>query len=238
MYFPWVGMFEQMCLADDYVDYVDVAFSKGSFTNRVQVKTSAGSKWLTLPLNGMRLGMPIHEIMLDERQNWRRKHRATLAQAYAKAPFVREMLELVDEVFAETNGTLVDVTQRSMRAAHRYFEFDSPRRFHDSRILGGEGTSSQRVLDIVRQLGGARYVTGHGAVHYLDHELFESHGVDVHYMDYRMLEYPQQHPPFTPYVSILDLIASLGKKGRRVIVSQTKSWREMKNDCLVANEHT
>ena len=40
MLFPWVGMFEQVALADVFVHYDDVQFSKGSFTNRVQLKTA------------------------------------------------------------------------------------------------------------------------------------------------------------------------------------------------------
>ena len=40
MLFPWVGMFEQIRLADVYVHYTDVQFSKGSFVNRVQIKTA------------------------------------------------------------------------------------------------------------------------------------------------------------------------------------------------------
>ncbi len=238
MYFPWVGMFEQLCLADDYVDYADVAFSKGSFTNRVQVKTAAGSSWLTLPLQTVRQGQTINEIALNERQNWRRKHRATLAQAYAKAPFVSEMLTLVDEVFDESSNLLGDVAMRSMLVAHHFFSFDRPFRFHRSAELGVVGASSERVLKIVRLLGGNRYVTGHGAKNYLDHAIFEVSGVRVDYMDYRKVEYPQMHPPFTPFVSILDLVANLGKEGRRVIVSQTRPWREMLNQTEIPNEHT
>ncbi|MBC8123824.1 MAG: WbqC family protein, partial [Gemmatimonadaceae bacterium] len=52
MLFPWIGMFEQICLADVYVHYDDVQFSKGSFSNRVQVKSASGSKWITVPLIG------------------------------------------------------------------------------------------------------------------------------------------------------------------------------------------
>ena len=35
MLFPWVGLLEQIMLADVLVNYADVQFSKGSFTNRV-----------------------------------------------------------------------------------------------------------------------------------------------------------------------------------------------------------
>jgi hypothetical protein len=33
MFFPWVGMLEQLKLADTYVHYDDVQFEKGSFSN-------------------------------------------------------------------------------------------------------------------------------------------------------------------------------------------------------------
>lgn len=43
MFFPWVGFLEQLKLVDVYVFYDDVQFSKGSFTNRVQVKATDAS---------------------------------------------------------------------------------------------------------------------------------------------------------------------------------------------------
>ena len=98
MYFPWVGMFEQIRLADRYVDYSDVAFSKGSFTNRVQVKSANGIVWLTIPIS-LKFGDSICDILVDEQQNWRKKHRNTFAQAYAKAHYINDALAIIDEVF-------------------------------------------------------------------------------------------------------------------------------------------
>lgn len=225
MYFPWVGMFEQLRIADVFVDYTDVAFSKGSFTNRVQVKTSNGVCWLTLPLKDLRMGQAIAEVRLDERRNWRRNHRATLAQAHARAPFVGEMLALFDEVANSTGDLLSDVAVASMRVVHRYFEMDRPIEFHRVSDLGIDGHGSERVLGIVKSLRGDRYVTGHGALAYLDHDAFDAAEIAVEYMDYRKTEYPQQHPPFIPYVTILDLVANLGKEGRSLLSSESIGWR-------------
>jgi hypothetical protein len=227
MYFPWVGMFEQLRLADVYVDYSDVAFSKGSFTNRVQIKTQTGVQWLTLPLNAIKLGQNIADITLDERQNWRKKHRSSLAQSYARAPFAKEMLGLVDEVLAIESTSLADIANTSMRVVHRYFNLDHPREFHRSADLAIGGASTDRVLAIVKHFEGTRYITGHGAKNYLDHALFDSQGVAVEYMEYDKREYSQLHPPFTPFVSILDLIANTGQKGLQYIASGTRPWREV-----------
>ncbi len=74
MYFPWVGMFEQIRLADVYVHYGDVQFSKGSFTNRVQIKTAQGIKWLTVPLKDVSIGQVIDEVRINASVDWRRQH--------------------------------------------------------------------------------------------------------------------------------------------------------------------
>jgi hypothetical protein len=78
----------------------------------------------------------------------------------------------------------------------------------------------------VQRFGGNVYVTGHGARNYFDHELFERHGISVEYMDYQKIPYPQLHGAFTPYVTILDLIANCGAESMAYLQSGTVRWRE------------
>jgi hypothetical protein len=226
MFFPWVGMLEQVALSNVYVHYADVQFSKGSFTNRVQVKTQLGSRWLTVPLAGLRFGQRIDEVRIHTAQDWRVMHRALLESAYEASPYRQDMLNLVDSVYSHPYETIAELSDASLMALCAYFDIKRERRFVDASVLGIAGASSRRVLDIVHAVGGTHYVTGHGARHYLDHALFEAEGIEVSYMDYRLLPYPQLHGPFTPYVSALDLVANMGPEGRRVICSGTKDWKK------------
>lgn len=226
MFFPWVGFLEQMRLADVYVHYDDVQFSKGSFTNRVQIKTAQGSQWLSVPLKELSLGTLIRDTLMDDRKDWRKTHRTTLAQAYAKAPHRTEMLALVDEVYAGPAKTICELSVASLMAVHRYFGFLKPTEFCFSSAMNLPGSGSQRVLAVVQACGGKTYLTGHGARRYLDHELFELAGVQVEYIDYQKRHYPQLHGEFTPFVSVLDLIANCGKAGGDVFVSSGVGWRE------------
>jgi len=75
-------------------------------------------------------------------------------------------------------------------------------------------------------LKGKVYITGHGAANYLDHQLFEKAGISVEYMNYKMRPYKQAYGQFTPYVSILDLIANAGKAGKKYLTPQTISWKK------------
>lgn len=225
MYFPWVGLLEQIRLADVFVHYDDVQYSKGSFSNRVQVKGVNGISWMTLPLRDYHLGQRIDEVMLDDRSDWRSKHREILRQAYLKAPFRHEMLALVDRVFAQNTVTVGDISRQSMLELAAYFRLDRPQ-FLSSQSLPIPGSSSERVCDIVEHLEGTVYITGHGARNYLNHALFEEKGISVEYMQYERTPYPQLNGDFTPYVTALDLVANCGADGAKMIHSGTIGWKE------------
>ena len=85
-----------------------------------------------------------------------------------------------------------------------------------------DGSSAQRVCDIVQVLEGTDYITGHGARNYLDHAAFERSAISVRYMDYRCVSYEQGHGEFTPYVTALDLVANCGRDGARFIQSEAR----------------
>lgn len=225
MYFPWVGLFEQIRLADIYVHYGDVQFTRG-FYNRVQIKTPQGSRWMTLPLKKHHQGGLIDEVLVDDRVDWRQQHRNMLKMAYRTAPYVDDMLHVVDRVFNQKNHTLADVSVASVVAVAEYFGLMEGRQFLDSRRLQIEGVSSKRLLDIVCALGCDRYITGLGARKYLDYQLFEDAGIRVEYMNYEKMPYSQLHGEFTPFVSTLDLIANMGKEGVGCIRSDSVYWKD------------
>lgn len=229
MYFPWIGLLEQVRLANIFIHYDDVQYTRG-FYNRVQVKTQYGIKWLTVPLCNLHRGQHIDEVLIDERTDWRRKHRDILRQAYLKAPFRDEMLELVDSVFSIQVMTLADLSRESILAVSRYFNLTERTEFLRSTDLGIHGSSSQRLHDICLAVGADIYITGHGARNYLDHGLFERSGIRVEYMKYQMRPYPQLHGEFTPYVTSLDLVANCGKAGAQFISSESIYWAEFINE--------
>ena len=72
MLFPWIGMLEQIKLADIIVHYDDVQFSKGSFTNRVQIKTKDGFKWMTVLLEKVKLNQKIEEVQISKMDIWKK----------------------------------------------------------------------------------------------------------------------------------------------------------------------
>ena len=226
MLFPWIGLLEQIRLADVLVHYDDVQLSQRSFIRRVQVKTATGIHWMTVPLDGRRRAMAIDELKTAPITQWRGKHLALLTQSFQRAQFAGQALTLAREVYAVDYPSIGHLARASMLALGHYFGLLDGKRIIDSRDLRIGGSGTERILNIVRAVGGTVYITGHGARNYLDHDAFEQVGVDVQYMRYERRPYPQRWGEFTPYVTSLDLVASLGHAGRSHILSSCVPWRK------------
>lgn len=226
MLFPWVGLLEQIRLADVFVHYDDVQFSKGSLVNRVQLKMPDGPRWMTIPLQNAHLGQRIDETQIKPASQWRELHLDMLKKSFSEAPFAADALALADEVYSGEFSNIGSLARSSLLALANYYELDLSTRFIDVKALDISGTGTNRVLKIVTQLQANRYITGHGAAKYLDHASFERAEVEVSYMNYRRLPYPQRHGVFNPHVTGLDLVANCGREGIKYICSGTKPWRE------------
>lgn len=224
MFFPWVGIFEQVRLADVFVHYDDARLPLGrSFISRVQIKTAGGIRWLSVPVK--RSGQqPINQVRVDDDQRWRQKHLKTLVHNYARAPYVDDMIDVVERVFARSSDYLCDLNIHSIETVADYFGLNT--RYHRASDFHLSGHSSEKLLGLVQALHGSHYITGHGARDYLDHGLFEQHGIRVEYMTYNRTAYPQLHGAFDPHVSVLDLIANTGRQGGQYINSGSLYWKD------------
>ena len=202
MYFPWCGIINQASICDTFVHYDDVQFARG-FLNRVQIKTEHGMKWLTVPLAKYHRGQLIDECLIDYSQNWVHQHREALRHSYSKAPYYSLLLDVFDAVVTLKPTTLGELGRSSIRALITAFELDEPT-FLKSSDLGIGGRSSKRLCDITSDLIGDIYLTGLGALNYLDQNEFLEKGIDVMCMKYRFAPWQQFYGSFTPYVTALD----------------------------------
>ncbi len=224
MYFPWLGLFEQMQAADVFVHYDDVQLSRG-FYNRVQVKTPQGTSMITVPLTNRHRDSKINECRISYEADWVSQHRAVLASSYRKTPFFSDVMSIYDDVTGRRPEMLSELGIGSVMAVAEYLGLNDGTVVLTSSDLAIPGSSSQRLLDIAIAQNATVYLTGHGALNYLDYDLFESNAVEVRYIKYGFKEYPQVFGPFTPYVTALDAIAHLGRSAVDVFESSTLNWR-------------
>ena len=80
---PWVGYFQKLMNSDTFIFLDDVQFSKGSYTNRVQININGEAKWLTIPVSSS-LGALINSIEINQNEHGIKKQLKTIQIHYAK----------------------------------------------------------------------------------------------------------------------------------------------------------
>lgn len=236
MLFPWVGTLEQMLLADVFIHYDDVQFSKGSFTNRVQLKTENGPRWMTVPLMDHKFGQAINEVRVQPCEKWTSKHLASLKLSFAGARYASEAIKLATEVYSKEYKDIGSLSRQSMLSLADYYGLLEHTDVIDAVSLNIAGSSSERVLEIVKAVNGSCYISGHGALNYLNYDLFEQAGIEVAYMDYKRIKYPQNYGEFNPYVTGLDLVANCGPGGLSRIRSKAVYWKDFCNETSINSD--
>ena len=83
--------------------------------------------------------------------------------------------------------------------------------------MTARGRKTERLIEILSELGADHYLSGPSARTYLDEKQLRGIGATVEYMRYDYGEYPQLYPPFDPAVSILDLLFMCGPDAPKYI---------------------
>jgi hypothetical protein len=218
-YIPWRGYFDQINRADVFVFYDDVQYDKRGWRNRNQIKTAQGRQWLTIPVHSHRVvekSAPINQVEIDWSKPWNETHWKTLTYAYGRAPFFRTYAPLLEPFYQRHDVFLADFTIDLTVALARELGIRHTRFMRSSEMLP-TGRKTDRLVQILLQLGANHYISGPSARDYIENDKFASAGITLEYMDYNYPEYPQLHLPFDPNLSILDLLFMTGPDAMRHI---------------------
>ena len=212
-YIPWRGYFEQIRRADLFIFYDDVQYDKHGWRNRNQIKTAQGRQWLTIPVHskGVTEGIAIKDVRIDWSKPWGKNHLKALTFAYNKSPYFKDYLPLLESFYNRRDECLADFTIETTILLSRELGIASTRFLRSSELPGIDGIKTDRLVQILKQVGAKHYLSGPSARDYIEQEKFVEAGITLEYMEYNYPEYPQLYPPFDPYVTVLDLLFMAGK---------------------------
>lgn len=217
MFFPWIGLFEQIMLSDLYIHLDDVQMPGGqSFVHRVQLKGPNGSFWWNAPMNKPSLQTAIRDVSIDITSRWKRKSRTTLEQILSGEPFIKDALDLFDLVVSHDTTSLSLFNIHSIEAIAQYLELKTHFKTIHRNELSNDKT--ENIIEILVKEKADSYLSALGGLNYLDQNVFDKNNIKLLYMEYKKQVYPQKYGIFDPYVSILHPIAALGKDSRQLLL--------------------
>jgi hypothetical protein len=198
-----------------------VPYDRQGWRNRNRVKTANGVAWLTVPVHCSHSAQPlIRDVKIDNRTNWRKKHRETLRQSYRGAPFFSACFGPFEEAYGREWEFLVDLDLHliDLLISALGMTGTAVRR---SSELAAAGSRQERLISLCRALGGETFYEGAAGRDYIDTELFRREGITVQFQDYRHPRYRQLHGEFVPYLSAVDLLFNEGPGSLGILAAQT-----------------
>ena len=209
-YVPWKGYFDLIGRCDLLVILDRAQFAKRHWHNRNRIMTPNGPVWLTIPVaTKSRFLQAIDEVEIAE--GWSDKHWRSIETAYGRATFFQREAPLIRSLYLEagTLSKLTDVNELFLRAL--ISRLDLRTKLIRDAELAAQGSRTERLLNICKEVGATSYLSGPSAKAYLDESLFSSAGIAVEWMSYGPYRaYPQRSPGFDQTVSILDTLFETG----------------------------
>lgn len=228
-YIPWKGYFDIIHDVDLFVFYDDLQYTKNDWRNRNRIKTTHGTRWLTIPV-GKSERRRICDVELPG-DDWQRVHWRRLEEAYRQAPHFAMYRQWLEDIYLRRRWTTLAALNQALIVEIARDLLGIRTAFADSRTFTLTRSKGERVIELLQKVGAVEYVSGPAARVYLDEAACRQAGVTVTWKDYGGYPaYHQVHPPFDPQVSILDLLFHTGPDAAWHIWG----WREATRENRVA----
>lgn len=220
-FLPWLGYFDRMVRADLFVLLDHVQFERRNYQNRTLVRLEGEARWLTVPVVQLSQKEKIVDKRIDNPAEetarwWGPNSFNTLRYAYRKAPYFDLYAPRLKEIFERRWEKLVDLNIATLEFAREALDIRTP--MVRSSTLDAEGQRSALLLDICRKVDATAFLGGMGGSRdYLDKDAFAAANMGVVWQDFRHPQYAQcGDAPFSPGLSVLDLLFNCGPASREV----------------------
>ncbi len=177
-FLPWIGFWNRLVLADTFILLPEVQFTRDGFLNRVRLNDN----WLTIPVHVPGPDSLISEVLIEDKVALDKVTR-TLEQSVAskKNPYRHRVHGILEAMHAfQVPGRLVDLNLCLIEEVLKELYCQRPQMFCESKWDGGDKTGNL-LQSIAKRCGDGphTYLTGEGALDYLDMKMAAERGIEV-----------------------------------------------------------
>jgi hypothetical protein len=216
VYLPWLGLFHKISLADTYCFFDDVQFETRGWANRNYIKGANNKTLLTVPvLSKGHREKKYTDIRINNEINWQRKHWKSICVSYSKAQFFDLYADKLTFFYEKKWDFISDLNYEMLIFFMDKLQIKTKTvKMSDHNF---KGRKSDLVLDMCLELDADTYIFGEQGKNYANSSSFQKRGIGVKYQEYIHPEYRQLSSPFTPFLSIIDLLFNCGEESSNII---------------------
>lgn len=208
-FFPYLGYFQLLGLADEIIILDDVQFTRKGWINRNRIADRAGNEIpLVIALESSSRETPINKMSISSTFS-PKKIIDTLSHTYSKAEFYQPTMSLLQPIFDSKFESLSEWLTNSLRLTCSYLGIAEEFTF-SSMIPNPDGLKGQdRILQLCKLSGASEYVNLSGGKSIYSSELFLSEDINLVFLESKLSIYQRHGKVFIPGLSIIDLMMNL-----------------------------
>lgn len=208
-FLPYLGYLQLIKSVDIFVVYDTIQYTKKGWINRNRYLSNNNPSMFSIPIKKDSDYLDINQrVLSDNYLDYNKKTLRKLEQSYKNAPNFAEVFPLISKMFLfDESDNLFDFIFNSLELLTDYLEIETPL-IKSSEVVGDDTTlkSTNRVVNICKQLSANEYINPIGGVELYDKEDFLKDGLTLNFHKINKIEYNQNSNTHIPYLSILDTI--------------------------------
>jgi len=210
-YFSAITVIGKLLAADKIIWADSFLYNKHSRINRTQIKTVAGAKWLTIPVfSPGNPGMPIHNIRIDNHENWMKSHQRSIFLNYKNAAYYYYFSEDLERLFEKKRESLNELLRD-------VFDFTLKTLHYEKQIFPGKNLPeikdrTERIISWANALQCDTFIIEPFEHQLVDIKKIQKKGIQLLSFHTKEFNYYQEYGKFLFPLSILDLLFHEGER--------------------------
>lgn len=219
--FPYIGYFQLMYVADVFVVYDNIEYTKKGWINRNRILVNGKDEYLTLPLKkGSDFVQVRDRFLADTWKDERKKLLNKISVCYKKAACYPVVFSLIENVLMFEDDNLFNFIFNSLKAVKEYLNLPTQLIISSSINIDHTLKSESKVLAICKALGATQYINPIGGVELYNKEVFKNEGLELSFLKANNITYPQFQNVFVPFLSVVDVLMFNDKEAIKKLLEQ------------------
>ncbi len=204
-FLPYIGYFQLIGAVDLFIVYDNIKYTKKGWINRNRMLVNGVDVMFSLPLKKESDSLQVVQRNLAADFNpekllngWR--------GAYARAPYFEETFALLERIVRNQEKNLFGFIHSSIVDTCSHLGLGSEIRVSSDIAIDHELKGEDKVIALCEAVGARTYINATGGLDLYSSSRFQSHGIDLRFIQSVQFEYPQFGATFVPWLSIVDTL--------------------------------
>ncbi|MGB3947109.1 MAG: WbqC family protein [Bacteroidia bacterium] len=205
-FLSWCPYYYKVLASDNFVILDDVQFQKNGVQNRNMIKTPMGASWITIPVKHD-LQTIIKDVEVSDVRCYEKIIR-TFESNYKKSKNYDYVLNSLVSIFGQSIKKLDELNNLLFLEVLKHLKPNNLSVSYSSQ-LNTVMKKDDLVIEIIKKIGDNEYLSGRGALSYMDLEKFKKENIKVYTCEFTPTPYSQlweSRVGFIKDLSVIDLL--------------------------------